>query len=155
MNSPAANEDWADSVRCELAGEILQTSGSVRLQVNGWSMLPAIWPGDTLEIQAADHTGIATGDIVLFERCGRMFVHRVVANALRDHVLTRGDSMAHADPPVPNRSVLGKVQFIVRHGRRIEPAGKLRPPERAIAGLVQRWNIAGRAVMNLRSMLQA
>ena len=39
------------AVKCELAAEVLRSSGRLRLQVTGWSMLPSIWPGDTLTVE--------------------------------------------------------------------------------------------------------
>jgi Predicted transcriptional regulator len=157
MNSPAANPRWIHSVKCELAEEVLRTWGTLRLQVNGWSMLPSIWPGDTLLIESVDHHGISAGDIVLFQRLGQMVVHRVVEKAERTelpYILTRGDSMPQMDPPVPNLGLLGKVQYVVRNGRRLTPARSLNFLERIIAGMVQRWNIAAWAVIVLRTRLQ-
>jgi len=38
------------ALKCELAGEVLRSSGRLRLKVSGSSMLPVIRPGDTLEL---------------------------------------------------------------------------------------------------------
>ena len=61
--------------------EVLRSSGSLRLGFTGWSMLPAIWPDDTLEIGSADCANVSAGDVVLFHRDRRLFVHRVVKQA--------------------------------------------------------------------------
>ena len=60
------------------------------------------------------------GDVVLFSRNGRLFVHRVVEMS-GGAVVTRGDSMLDADPPVAVSDVLGRVESIERGGS---------PPER-------------------------
>ncbi|PYV14176.1 MAG: hypothetical protein DMG21_19045 [Acidobacteria bacterium] len=58
--------------------EVLHAYGMARLRVNGASMLPSIWPGDILEVRRPGEVKIASGELVLFERGGRFFAHRVV-----------------------------------------------------------------------------
>ena len=82
------------SVKCELAGEILRSSGTLRLKVTGWSMLPSVLPGDTLVVKPAKGDSVSRGDIVLFGRNRRLFAHRVVERVQSSQILTRGDSMA-------------------------------------------------------------
>ena len=52
MSSSSAAFDESHAIKCELASEVLNRSGSLRLKVMGWSMLPAVWPGDTLVCSA-------------------------------------------------------------------------------------------------------
>src|SRR5215469_3672057 len=87
------------AIKCELAAEVLRSSGTLRLRVMGWSMLPTVWPGDTLLVQRVDPTEVPEGDIVLFGRERRLFAHRVVKNR-NSALVTRGDSMRTPDPPV-------------------------------------------------------
>jgi len=121
-------------------------------------MLPAIWPEDTLVIEHIDANAISEGDIVLFGRDRRLFVHRVVtktSNAEDSIILTRGDAMPQADPPVSGHELMGRVSYIVRNGRLLEPSRKLPLSQRAVAALVQRSEIAARVVVGIHSMLQA
>jgi signal peptidase I len=146
------------SVKCELAGEVLRSSGTLRLRVTGWSMLPAVLPGDTLVVERASGDAIADGDIVLFERDRRLFAHRVVRrpNTSQDsRILTRGDSMAQPDPPVTEDELLGRVSSIVRNGKCIEPSRSLRFPERTVAALVRHSQVAARVVVGIHGMRQA
>jgi len=142
------------AVKCELAAEVLRSSGTLRLQVRGWSMLPSIWPGDTLLVQQVESSEIAEGEIILFRRERRLFAHRIVRSD-RSDVLTRGDSMAAADPPVDSDEVLGRVVSIVRNGKRFQPRTSLRVRERVIAGLVQRSEFAARLLVGARELMQA
>ena len=48
-----AAPDTAQSVRCELAAEMLRSSGMLRLRVTGWSMLPTLIQGDLLVFERA------------------------------------------------------------------------------------------------------
>lgn len=140
-------------LKCEMAGEVLRAGGSLRLKVNGWSMLPAIWPGDILEIAAATRDEIAVGDLVLYERDGRFFVHRVIS-LQAERIVTRGDAMPHADPPVSPASVLGKIERLVRSGKKVNVLSHLTLGQRAIARLVSSGNLAARAVVELWNLRQ-
>ena len=155
--SPPAFDD-AHALKCELAGEVLRSSGTLRLQVLGWSMLPSVWPGDTLVIERADSNAVSEGDIVLFGRNRRLFAHRVVAKPGRSgdsQVVTRGDAMPGPDSPVSADELLGKVSGILRNGKRIEPSRSLRLSERAVAALVRSSEIAARVVVGVHGMRQA
>jgi signal peptidase I len=147
--------DEAHALKCDLAGEVLRSSGTLRLQVMGWSMLPTVWPGDTLVIERADSGAVGEGDIVLFGRDRRLFAHRVVTT--RSHsgdsrVVTRGDAMPVADSPLAQDELLGKVSVIVRNGRCIAPSRSLRLSERAVAALVRSSEIAARVVVGVHGM---
>src|ERR1700758_403813 len=74
----------AHALKCELAGEVLRSSGKLRLRVTGCSMLPAVWPGDTLFVERTTRESVEEGDIVLYERDRRFFVHRVVRKTRAD-----------------------------------------------------------------------
>jgi signal peptidase len=142
------------AVKCELAGEVLRSSGKLRLQVTGWSMLPAVWPGDLLVIDRAESKDVAKGDIVLFGRDRRLFAHRVVSTGLGDSgILTRGDAMPAPDPIVREGELLGKVSFVVRNGRCLAPR-RPRLSERAIAALVRSSSLAARVVVGVHGMQQ-
>lgn len=101
--------------KCDLASEVLRRFGELRLQVTGASMLPSLWPGDLLTIHSAQLSEVSRGDIVLFFREGRFFVHRALSVSA-DHLLTRGDGLATPDPPVGPNELLGRVVSVARHG---------------------------------------
>lgn len=152
-SSPQAME--AHAVKCELAGEVLRSYGELRLQVTGWSMLPAVWPGDTLVLESITSDTVSEGDIVLFSRDRRLFAHRVLTkNVEASGMLTRGDAMPAPDPMVCKDELLGKVSFIVRNGKCIVPSRSLRFSERAIATLVRSSELAARVVVGVHGMRQ-
>ncbi len=45
-------------------------------------MLPTVWPGDLLTIQSHRPDQAEPGEIVLYMRRGRFFIHRVVSKSL-------------------------------------------------------------------------
>jgi len=95
-------------------------------------MLPSIWPGDIACVSRV--VAYRPGDVVLFSRNGRLFVHRVVEMS-GGAVVTRGDSMLDADPPVALSDVLGRVESIERGGSRVAVAERVSGGRRA-AGAV-------------------
>jgi hypothetical protein len=54
MNSLEEVLGGAHTVKCELAGEVLASSGTLRLRVRGGNMLPTVSPGDVLLIERAN-----------------------------------------------------------------------------------------------------
>lgn len=137
MKSSAAALTHA--IKCDLASEVLLSSGTLRICVTGWSMFPVVRPGDTLRIDRAVSDDVGEGDIVLFARNRRFFVHRVVKKSTRDSSLqTRGDAMAQPDPPLADSELLGKVALILRDGKSVNPRRKKTLAQRAVSALIGR-----------------
>jgi len=146
-----------NALKCELAGEVLRSFGNLHLKVTGSSMLPAVWPGDTLVIERVASHEVRQGDIALFRRERRIFAHRVVGKNVDpggETILTRGDSMPQCDPPVPNSDLLGRVCFILRDGKQRKPARALRLSERAAAAGFRCSPVAARVFVRVHGMLQ-
>lgn len=116
-------------IRVELATELLHSAGEIRSVARGGSMLPTIFPGDTLEIRTRRFENATAGDIALVIIRGHLCTHRVVREEFRlgrRVLITRGDSLPIDDPdPVREEHFLGSVEFIVRRDRRFRP-GKSR-----------------------------
>jgi signal peptidase I len=146
----------AHALKCEMASEVLRSSGKLRLGVMGWSMLPTVMPGDTLVIDRVEDNAVSEGDIVLFEREGRLCAHRVVSkNILASFgIVTRGDAMPHADPPVNKHEFLGRVSYVIRNEKYVEVSRSMSLAERAIAALVRRSETAARVVVSVHGMRQ-
>ena len=153
MISTAHALERAHSLKCALAGDILRSSGQLRLQVNGWSMLPSIWPGDTLLLESVAARDVAKGDIVLFARRDRLFAHRVI-KACGERILTRGDALPWADAPVSSQELLGRVAGIVRNQRHLRPGKRLSLFERSVAALVRSSDLAARVVVGMHGLRQ-
>jgi signal peptidase I len=143
----------AHALLCDLAAEALRSSGKLRLRVNGRSMLPAVWPGDTLLVECAKEGAVHEGDIVLFGRDRRLFAHRVLAKTPAhggSTIATRGDAMPQPDPPISSHELLGKVAFISRNGKLIKPK-KQRVPQRAMSALLRRSKLAARVAVGIHN----
>ena len=108
-----------DPVAREVA-RALAARSRVRLRAFGTSMIPWIRPGDLLLIEPAPFAQICAGDVILYQRGDRLFIHRVLRRArfdARPHLVTKGDSVPHPDAPVSDSEFLGRVVSIER-GRR-------------------------------------
>jgi signal peptidase I len=109
-----------------LVEEIVRSFGEVRLRVLGTSMAPAVLPGDVVCVRLAKLDEVSVGEIVLFSRRGRFFVHRVVSRCaapVTPCLITRGDRLGHDDPPVNASEFLGRVVSIERGHCKVGIAG--------------------------------
>lgn len=95
--------------RSSIAADVLRTSGRLRLQVRGESMLPILWPRDVVEIESCSIAEARPGDIVLAFRGGRFFLHRFLARCRPSGFLLQGDSMPVPDPQFPDEALLGRL----------------------------------------------
>lgn len=155
MRQRASIFNEVHSIKCEMAAEVLRRSGLLRLRVTGWSMLPTVCPGDILVIERVDRAALAQGDIVLVSRDRRLFAHRLLSKDEENaEFLTRGDAMTAPDPPVGDNQVLGRISFILRNGRCIEPSRTLSLSDRMVANLAQRSGIAARIIVGIHNLRQ-
>jgi signal peptidase I len=153
----SASGDTATALKCELASEVLRACGSACFPAVGWSMLPVVWPGDTLVVE---HTGceqICVGDVVVVGRDGRLCGHRVISiggDAENLQWITRGDALPMADRPVTASELLGRVAYLIRAGKRVGVPAKLNVVQRLIAQMVRRSVLAGRVLAYLHRMVR-
>ncbi len=112
MIGPGAEEQ---RVRCALFAQVISRCGSAKLKAWGTSMVPSILPGDTLKVERAETSGFVAGDVAVYLRAGRLFVHRVVRvmDGPVSALVTRGDAMECEDPPVLADEIVGRVTSIV------------------------------------------
>ena len=121
------NAQMLEQSRCSLAAEVLQSTGTLRIRAMGSSMVPTLWPGDLVVIDSRKIEDVRPGDIVLYLREGRFFLHRVINKVSAGHeecLLTRGDSMPGKDPLVRPSELLGAVTGIQCGASVVAPAGK-------------------------------
>jgi hypothetical protein len=113
-------------------------------------MLPTVWPGDVLSVRRHNVVEALPGDIVLFEREGRLVAHRVVERTIcQDKMqwVTRGDSVGSNDAPVSCHELLGRVTAIERGSRRLTPHQS--SASRLISWILCRSDFCTRLVLRL------
>lgn len=115
-------------------------------------MLPTLWPGDQLAVQACRIDEVEAGELVLFMRQGRFFIHRAVGNLLvgnESFLIARGDCMPENDPPVRSRELLGRITGVQRGASSFAPERGLSMFCRMTAYLLCRWSLLRRIAMRL------
>jgi hypothetical protein len=145
------------SLKCELASEVLRSFGTLRFAATGWSMLPSVWPGETLVVERVDPSQVHIGDLVLVGREGRLCAHRVVGAAggpENRQWITQGDALPVTDRPVAESELLGRVTYLIRAGKLIAVTAKLGVIDNLIAKIVRRSNFAAGALVYLHRMVQ-
>jgi phage repressor protein C with HTH and peptisase S24 domain len=99
----------------EVIVDLLQRGHAVEFRVRGDSMHPVIRDEDVMHVEPVRE--VATGDVVLVQAERGLTAHRVVS-VLEGVVVTRGDNAPEADDPLPVARVLGRVEWVVRRGRK-------------------------------------
>ncbi len=135
----------ADQLKRELAAEVLRTSGRLRFRATGTSMLPSVLPGDVLTIEPVAISEASLGDLLLYHRDGRFWVHRLVRKA-PDLLCTRGDALEAQDPPVSPDEILGRVVCVSRGNRSFEPARSLPLFRRILCFMIRRSSLVRRVL---------
>jgi hypothetical protein len=117
-------------------------------------MLPAIRPGDIVTARRCEPEQVLKGEIVLFVRENRLFVHRVVKPSAggRKTLITRGDSVPDNDPPVSPGELLGCVTAIRRGRRVIVPRPALSVCERMISLTLRRFEWPAKGLVRFYSL---
>lgn len=139
----APDEPNREQHKRDLAVEVLQTAGQVRLAARGYSMLPSLWPGDVLTLRTAQLDEVSAGDLVLFQREGNFFIHRVLRRQqinAQMYLITRGDSMPRSDAPVSSAELLGKVISVERNGQDLPRVPACTPLVRSIGLSLGSWS---------------
>jgi signal peptidase I len=115
-----ARESQFEAACCDLAADVAHISGKVQLKVAGFSMVPALWPGDLVTVRRCDPSELLAGSIIVFRQNEKLVVHRLIA-LTGGRVVTRGDARPRCDEPVGTAEVLGRVDSVLRDGRPIRP----------------------------------
>lgn len=158
MNQIASASSADESaLKCELAVEVLRSFGTLCFAATGWSMLPSVWPGETLVVERIDPDQARIGELVLVCREGRLCAHRVIRKTddpENPHWITQGDALPEPDPPVSRDELLGRIAYLIREGKRIEVPTGLSMAERLIARIIRRSFFAARVLVYLRRVFQ-
>jgi len=113
---------------------------NTRIAFTGYSMYPALRPGDTLILEIAAPDECAPGDIVCVNRENGYSVHRIIridGDAVCREITTKGDSLTYPDPPVPIPP--GGIPRVIMVAR---PSGELIRPRRGrLVALLSRANL--------------
>ena len=161
-SAPCSN--WS-AVRSALVADVLRRSGRLRVrllvrgEIHGESMLPALWPGDVVEIESCSLEDVRPGEIVLARREDRLVLHRLIAPCTPNGFLLRGDCVPGPDPQYPPEALLGRLVRSADEGRAVS-ATALRQGfgvkwSRAVGMLFCHCGVARRLALKLHSRRKA
>ena len=90
-------------------------------------MYPWLRPGDQVFVRRYDFSQVVPGDVVLYQRANRLFIHRVVQKISRpnlegkaDFLVTKADAAHRPSAPVSAKEFLGRAIRIHRGRRHID-----------------------------------
>jgi hypothetical protein len=138
--------------KCDLASEVLNSFGGLRFAATGWSMLPSIWPGETLVVERVSPEQVRVGDVVLTGRDGRLRAHRVVSiigSGETRQWITQGDALSMPDSPMAEDRLLGRVVYLIRRRKCIPVPAELGVIEKVLAKIIRHSTPAARALVYL------
>ena len=132
--------------------------GSIlRFKAAGESMLPAIWPGDTVEIARCAMRDLRIGDIVFSARDGRFFLHRLTSICDDSGFVLLGDSMPGPDAKYPKDALLGRMVGGVDEGFSLNVfvhRGVAAKISRILGLVLCHWNFARRIALGVHRRRQ-
>lgn len=109
----------------EVSLSLLSEGKSLRIKAGGYSMFPAIHPGDIVIIAPVhNQSNLIPGDIIIFRRDSGFVLHRLTD--IRHHeknifFITRGDSSMNEDKSITEDKISGVVTAIETRRGRIRP----------------------------------
>jgi signal peptidase I len=111
----------------ESVAEKVRVGGSATIRVVATSMFPWVRPGDQAFIRRYNFSQINLGDVILYERANRLFIHRVIRRITRPSLggevsllVVKGDALDRPDAPVSAKEFLGRAIRIHRGKRHID-----------------------------------
>jgi hypothetical protein len=134
------------SIAADTAEALLREGKNVTVTAGGYSMWPAIRPGDVVVIDPIGTRLPEIGEIVALRRDGGYVIHRVTGvTASKDATLihTQGDAVTREDEPADAGMIAGVAGSVVRSGRQHQPFPRHLPRwmnrmTAAVAGRIRR-----------------
>lgn len=96
----------------------LRLGRCVRLPVASASMRPLMEAGDNIVVAHASTPGLRLGDIVVYEREGLCYAHRLLRRG-PGFLIAKGDATLHPDAPFTEEQLIGKVVAVEGKGREL------------------------------------
>lgn len=86
---------------------IYKVKNYIQVEVEGVSMQPAMYEGDTFKCNK-NVREVNIGDIIVFKRNNKLIAHRVIVIGV-DYYITKGDNNSYEDLPITDEDIYCKV----------------------------------------------
>ena len=159
MNSAQQRQDLRSGTQylfVDVITELLRSGQAIRFQAPGWSMHPTIRDGEIITVEPVMPSAVKQGDIILYRSKVGVIAHRVVRisqkNGVVPRFILRGDALGSPDEPLAAQQILGKVVWLERDGKGIDPYGlkaKVLRAFRVRISVLKRWIRSKDAASNL------
>ena len=122
------NEDNSLTRDISIVKAVLESGHSVELPAKGFSMFPALRPGDSITVKSLTEGKYPLpGDVVVFSSQKSLVMHRLISvsgNPANPLFLTQGDSLSKPDKPWSADQLAGIAVLFKRKGKefKIEPS---------------------------------
>ena len=130
----------------EVSLSLLAEGKSLRIKPTGYSMFPAIRPGNIVIIAPViNQSNLTVGDIVVFKRDSDFVLHRLTDIRHQEgsaFYITRGDSSINEDKPITADKIISVVTSIeIKRSETIPHRRKIHyHRNRAMVKIIHLWN---------------
>lgn len=126
-----ARENVSAETTAAAASSLLAEGQEISITAGGYSMWPAIKPGDRIILSPPDpDKPLKTGRVVALRRDGGFVVHRITAiqrGKLTTFFKTQGDASMIPDPWTTEKDVAGQVREIIREDKTMKISRRSMP----------------------------
>lgn len=99
--------------------EELQTKGFIIYKVQGRSMEPMLLPNrDIVTIKKIDNPNLSENDVVLFQKNGKLILHRIIEVKSDGTFTILGDNCSIKDEGITKEEIIGKLITFIHNGAR-------------------------------------
>lgn len=104
----------------QLLKRLITLNKYLEIPSKGTSMFPIIRQNNICVFQKFDHEDVHRGDVLLFETkegelTGHRFLH-TIKSGNQVWYICKGDTNLHADKPVAEKQIIGRLKMIKRNG---------------------------------------
>jgi len=99
---------------------LIENNFKVKIPVSGFSMKPALFPGDLVLIQKFPDNDYRPDDIIISKQNNKLIAHRLIQKIKtisNTYYLCKGDAITRYDNLIPKHQILAKVTAIIKQKR--------------------------------------
>lgn len=93
-------------IQAKIIRDVVKKRGEFTIITQGNSMLPTIKAGEKVKI--VNYDNLVVGDIILFEICNELVLHRIV-EIEEPYYVTKGDNHLYSDHYICKNQIIGKL----------------------------------------------
>jgi ATP-binding cassette subfamily B protein len=107
----------------ELAEILLDDNQALSFNMLGFSMYPALKPGDRGVVEKTELSKLKIGDIIVFKSNAKLVAHRLIRieeSGTEKVFIAKGDKNTHSDEPVEIQGIVGRITSFERNKKTVK-----------------------------------